>query len=746
MTDPHHRSADKVLRGVVKRVTYRNPENDYSVVRLAVEDEHEEVTVTGSHLGLSAGANVILRGEFERHPKFGLQFHAKSAEHVQPRSEEGMRRYLSGGFIKGIGEKTAGRIVRHFGEKSFEILHREPERLSEVPGIGRRKARQIQEAFALRRERMEIDSFFAEHNVSVRLAEKVYQKFGAATVETVKRNPYVLAYEIRGVGFLTADSLALKLGMPLDAPARLQAGLYYALEKAKEDGHCFLRREDLNTRTAKLLGLAHAPELDPHIAALSEEDYVRVSDGAVYLRSLFEAEQFVARFVAGRSERRPKGVLPEALLTQATAEAEAALGVQLSIEQREAVRCAAEYPLVAITGGPGCGKTTVIRALTTVFQRAGKVTALAAPTGKAAQKMAQVCGAPASTIHRLLGFDPVTNGFRYGPACPLHIGDDPPRQVDVLIIDEASMIDIQLARDLCSAIPRQATLILIGDKDQLPSVGPGRVFGDLLASRALKTVVLSRLFRRGEESLITTLAHTINAGITPDIPTPDGRITDAYFIERQDTQEAALMIERLAAELIPQKRGIAPHDITILTPSNLGPLGSVELNRRLQDRMNPRVPGSAVLAIGQREFRVRDRVCQRVNNYRIDRYGVFNGDTGTVYEVNPADRSIIVELWDGRLIHYPEAVLDQLSLAYALTVHRSQGSELPCVVLALHDAHYILLERQLLYTAVTRAKQLLFVVGTQRALKIAAQRTQTLRRCTLLHERIESALKEPNAC
>jgi exodeoxyribonuclease V alpha subunit len=388
-----------------------------------------------------------------------------------------------------------------------------------------------------------------------------------------------------------------------------------------------------------------------------------------------------------------------------------------------------------ITGGPGCGKTTIIKALTILFEKAGLAFALAAPTGRAAQRMSQVTAAPASTIHRLLKYDPTTTDFIFNARNPL--------PYDALIIDEASMVDIMLARDLFAAIQKRTILILVGDKDQLPSVGPGRVFGDLVSCKDIRVVALSKLFRRANESAINSVAYMINTGEVPSIPTPDGVTkSDAYFIQRDDTEESGRLIESLVADQIPKKFGFSGAEIAVLTPSNRGPVGTIELNKRIQEKLNPRASHSEdeILEIGDMTFRVGDRVCQRVNNYKIDPSGVFNGDMGTIYRVDREEQRLTVELWDGRLIEYPRGEIGQLSLAYAVTVHRSQGMEVPCVVFAIDNSHFTLLERQLVYTGVTRAKKLLIIVGSKRALGIAAKRAQTKRRCTLLLERISSIL------
>lgn len=729
-------SEEQLIRGVVRRVTFRNPENGYSVLQLAVEDHSEQITVVGSCLETSVGAHVIVRGVFKEHPKFGRQLSASSITETAPESPDALATWLGSGFIKGIGPKTAQKLVETFGQETVEIIQRHPEKLAAVEGIGSHKAELITSAFAGQSELREIMRFLLEHNISQNLALKIYERYGARAIETLSRDPYLLARTggLRGVGFLTADAIAMNLGLTPDSPQRLKAGVYYALEKAVDEGHCYLSLEMLCRRARLLLGLGDEYDLLPAVEGLAEEHALIREEDSIYLGHLLRAEEFVARFAADRAAPYETPEISQAAAEECLAWAESELKITFSHQQRQAVFDATHYPLLLVTGGPGCGKTTLIKALSLLFTRNNKRLALAAPTGRAAQRMAQVCGLPARTIHRLLKFDPSRNQFVHGITEPL--------EIDALIVDEASMIDLLLARDLLCAIPKHASLILVGDKDQLPSVGPGRVFGDLLTLREIRTASLSQLFRRAEESMITSVAHTINTGEMPTIPEPDGVTrSDAYFIAKSDAEEAALTVEKLVADQLPRKFQVEMRDICVLTPSNRGPLGTIALNKRLQDRLNPLRDPEQQLELGETVFRVGDRVCQRVNNYQIDEIGVFNGDLGEVYQVDRRRKSMTVEMWDGRLIRYEEGELSQLSLAYAVTVHRSQGSEIPCVVMVLHESHFTLLERQLVYTGVTRAKKLLVVVGSRRALSIASRKASTHRRCTRLRERIEQILR-----
>jgi exodeoxyribonuclease V alpha subunit len=697
-----------------------------------VAEQAQQITVVGNFLETPVGTHLMVRGSFIQHPKFGRQFSAKSVTETTPSTPEGIITYLSSGLIPGIGEKTATRIVKAFGDETLEVIHRDPERLAKLSGVGKKKAQAITEALAQQHDTRAIMQFLLEHNISPRLATKIKEKYDNRAVEVLSRDPYILARDIRGIGFSTADTIAMNLGIKPDSPARLKAGIYYAIEKASEDGHSYLPLEAAALRARSLLQIGEDIDLSPFVTQLVQEGYLVQEEDALYVKHLLRAEQFVADFIAGRAEPVSPQIDP-ALIEQNLNQAESELGIQFSAEQRQAVHFASTHRLMVITGGPGCGKTTIIRALAAVFTKANKRLLLAAPTGRASQRMAQVTGLSASTIHRMLRYDPITHGFFFGLRDPL--------PADAVIIDEASMIDVLLAKDLCAAVPANATLIFVGDRDQLPSVGPGRIFSDLISSNAVKVISLSRLFRRSEESSINSIAHLINSGSVPDIPQPDGVTkTDAYFLPRSDASEAAELIERLVADQIPKKFQIAAQDIVVLTPSNRGPMGTQVLNERLQQKLNPRSSEDEKISLPFGELRIGDRVCQRVNNYQIDDLGVFNGDIGYIYSINKEEKSLVVEMWDGRLVHYDSTDMTQLSLAYAITVHRSQGSEIPCVVLALHDSHYTLLERQLLYTAVTRAKKLLIVVGSKRALAIASKKASTKQRLSKLVDRIRKGL------
>lgn len=739
MTD-YTDNEQQVVLGVVERITYHNPENGYCVLKVAVADRREELTVVGFTGPIHIGSSIAARGRFCRHPKYGQQLEATQITETAPTTPAGLQRYLASGVVKGVGPKTAEALVEAFGNEVLEVIHRDPQRVAAVTGVGQRRAKLLSQAFNNQENRAEIERFLLEHNIGSSLAHKIINTYGLDTIEQISKNPYQLAHDINGVGFSTADSIALGLGFAPDSPPRLKAGLFWALDRAADDGHCFLPADQLRSRACQLLGLEENYDFTPQLEELFTDKYLIQRGDRLYLRRLADAEEVVTRFVATRCDSLTEPLMSPAAVATALTSAAGELNVKFSSEQEQAVADAANFQLLLITGGPGCGKTTVIRALAHLFRNSNHTLALAAPTGKAAQRMSEVCGLPAKTIHRLLRYDPIHQCFQCNANQPIHADEDPNREVDAVIIDEASMIDIQLAASLMAAMPRKAVLILVGDKDQLPSVGPGRVFSELLSLPEIRCVVLSQLFRRSEESHITTIAHTINAGIVPEIPEPDGETrSDAYFIPRRDPSEIATLVESLVAEQIPRKFGFQLDQILVLTPTNRGPLGTVELNRRLQNRLNPAGDSPSVI-VGHTELRINDKVCQRRNNYNIDEYGVFNGDIGRVHSIDPKDQELIVDLWDGRLIRYDRSSLRELSLAYTLTVHRSQGSEIPCVILVLHDSQYILLERQLLYTGITRAKQLLIIVGSRRALALATKRVTARRRFTSLAERITQAL------
>ncbi len=749
--NPGNLSTEEILlRGVVARITYQNAESGFGVIRVTPENigSEQETTVVGVFPStLSLGANIIARGAWQTHAKFGKQFRARSVTETEPTTTDALVKYLGSGSIKGFGPVLAERVVTAFGDDTLRILNDEPEKLRDVPGIGEKKFQEIRGAWEQKKNLREVLLFFQGHNVPLGLAQRIYNAYGDKAIEKVRENPYILARDVWGIGFLTADKIAQALGIDPRSSARIAAGLEYTLKRGGDDGHCFLPRDLLIAKASSLLSLADEERIAEILDQSIREGALISENESIYSPLLHLAEVQVAENLAARLTR---GVvfdkdIPEHLI-------EAACGrslvtsvpsgsgltenkvIRLSEKQKDAIRLAATEPLIVITGGPGCGKTTVVKTISSLYKSAGLSIKLAAPTGRAAQRLAEVCEMEASTIHRMLKFDPQTRGF-------VHDHNDP-LPVDAIIVDESSMIDISLASALLRAIPLGARIVIVGDADQLPSVGPGLFLSDLLQMKSAPRVLLDTLFRRAEESAITSIAYSINHSQVPEIPEPDGQTkSDAYFLPAKELTQAAELIERLVVEQIPKRFGFSGSDITVLTPMNQGELGVIALNKRLQARIRPHIPGTAEVNLGDNlVFRLGDRVCQRVNNYNITSGGVFNGDQGEIVGIDLESRSIRVKLWDGREVDYGQDAIYQLDLAYALTIHRSQGSEVPVVVLALHDSHTVLLERQLIYTAVTRAKKLLIVVGTKRALVLATKRARSRRRYTALTSRTENLL------
>ena len=743
------------LKATINRVTFHNEQTGFAVLRVEPESvvsgsnfaDKVEVTVVGEMpAGIRPGASIVARGRWREHPKFGSQFQARSITETRPTSQSALLRYLSSGAIKGIGSKLAERILEAFGEQTLEVLDNDIERLLEVSGLGEKKFEEIQSAWNQKQNLREVMLFFQEHNVSLSLAQRIFNHYGDRSIEVAKKNPYVLARDIRGIGFITADRIGHALGVDPRSPARILAGQIHVLQKAADDGHCFLPRDHLFSKVASLLQLEDYALFVEALEAGKQEGHVIEESAGVYLPALLAAEQRLVESLAARVIQAEEGLrqIPQDLVQRhseqqvSISSAADAAGVQtkvirLSEEQKRAVSLVGRHSLVVITGGPGCGKTTLVRSISSLFKAAGLNVKLAAPTGRAAQRLAEVCGMEASTIHRLLKFDPSKRSF-------LHDAKDP-LALDALIVDESSMIDISLASSLFQAIPDHARVVVVGDADQLPSVGPGLFLGDLLSIPQIVQVRLTNLFRRELESSITQIAHQVNAGKIPLIPQPDGMTqSDSYFLPVETPSAGAELVERLVVDQLPKKFGFGADEVTVLTPMNQGDLGIISLNRRLQECLVPIRPGLPRVKVGNIEFRLGDRVCQRVNNYNITQGGVFNGDQGKVIGIDVEKEGIIVQLWDGRELEYPSDALYQLDLAYALTIHRSQGSEVPAVILVLHDSHTILLERQLIYTGITRAKKLLIVVGTSTALGRGVKRARSKRRFTALVDRVQQEL------
>ena len=739
---------EEFFRGRVERIVFRSEQTGFSVMKVQAESESVVSHSTGSTetlvavipLTVRAGTDFIARGCWQNHPKFGRQFKARSFVEADPTSAAAVIRYLGSGAIKGIGPVLAKRIVDALGPDTLKIVDADPRRLLDVPGVGPKKYDEIVTVWQEKRASREILLFFQNYEISSAIAHRIIRHFGARSIEVVRENPYLLCDEVWGIGFLTADRIAQSLGIAPDSAQRLLAGVRYCLQTASEDGHVFLTRDALVSKTARLLQLDDPSPLEGSVDQAVSEAAVIAENGRYYTPELFAAEERLASALVHflRADAAPDISISESV-SDAVARGpvptrnSAIPTIRLSDQQQHAVRLAARSTLTVITGGPGCGKTTLVRALTDLFKRVGLRIRLAAPTGRAAQRLSEICDLEACTLHRLLRYDPQTRSFVHNESTPL--------ELDVLVVDECSMIDLPLAAALFRAIPFGTRVVLVGDADQLPSVGPGLFFADLLGLDVVPCVRLTNLFRRANESLITTVAHQINSGEVPSIPQPDGVTkTDAYFLPAANPEDAAALVEKLVVEQIPKRFGFQTGDITVLSPMNQGEIGVISLNRRLQRRLRADQLGGPRVRVAELEFHLGDRVCQRVNNYNLGENGVFNGDQGEVIGIDAEAQTLYVRFWDGREILYPADCIGQLDLAYAISIHRSQGSEVPAVVLVLHDSHTVMLERQLLYTAITRAKKLLVIVGTRRALILAAKKTRSKRRQSSLIDRVHEKL------
>jgi len=716
----------ETVTGSVESIVFRNDETGYTVCSVKTQGggvrQHDTlVTVVGSCAAIWEGEEIHAEGEWVRHPSHGQQFQAKTITCITPTSTEGIRRYLASGMIKGIGPKFAQRIVDHFGERTLEVIDKESGRLREVEGIGERRRKLIKESWTEQRDVREIMIFLQSHGIGTAKASRIYRQYGADAIAIVKRNPYRLCEDVWGIGFKTADAIALSVGIPHDSEVRARAGLIYTLQTESDEGHCFTPEPDLLLHAQALLDIT-VEILGDALSKEFEKGTLVKEEDRVYLRDLFRAETRVAASLT----RLLDAPQPFAPIDAAVAIpwAERKMGLNLAPLQREALRNAVTSKVSIITGGPGVGKTTIIRALTEIFGARKMDIRLAAPTGRAAKRMSEATGREAQTIHRLLKFNPSVGGFEFNI--------DNPLGGDCFILDETSMIDIRLMDQFLQALPDSATLILVGDTDQLPSVGPGNVLRDLIASGQVPCCRLDTIFRQDTSGLIVRNAHHVNHGEPFETHTGD---SDFYFVETGDPEKIIARTVELMTNRIPVKFKLDPlADVQVLTPMRRNLLGTENLNSVIQTALNPSGPS---LVRGCTHFRVNDRVMQLRNNYDKE---VFNGDIGFIKQVDTEDRALIV-LFDGRPVRYVQSELDELVLAYACSIHKSQGSEYPAVIVLLHTQHFKLLQRNLLYTAITRGKRLVMVVGSSRAVNIAIKANQVRERRTSLRERLRNAIQ-----
>ncbi len=696
-------------KGFIDRLTYHNPENGYTIARLAVEGQRERIAIVGTLASIQVGENVEVEGVWANHPKYGKQLKVEHYKAVYPSTLEGMQKYLGSGLIKGIGPRSAKRIVEHFGEETLDIIDEDPQRLAEVPKLGKKKVELIAEAWDEQRQIKDVMVFLQSHGITTGYAVKIFKTYGQEAIQKVRSDPYRLERDVDGIGFRIADRIAQRLGMERDAPARVQAGIRYLLSEAADEGHVYLPAVEMMERSVEILEI-NAELLPQALDALRANDGVVTEDLHYYLPPLHRAE-----VGAASSLKR----LLQAPAEELAVPAEAEDGLELAPAQKEAVELVATSKVLVLTGGPGTGKTTVTRRILRLLEAGGLKVALCSPTGRAAKRLSEASGREAKTIHRLLGFQPGERQFKKGY--------DDRLEVDALIVDEASMIDVVLLNALLRALPDHARLVLVGDIDQLPSVGPGNVLRDIIDSTEVPVVRLTQIFRQAQKSHIIRNAHRINSGEMPIVENQAD--ADFYFIQEGDPERVVEQVEELCTTRLPSYRGWDQrNDIQVLAPMYRGETGALNLNQRLQQRLNPH---GQVHSHRGAEFRVGDKVMQVKNNY--DK-GVFNGDIGTIERLD-AEKQVLYVRFDYTL-EYDQADLDQLTLAYAISIHRSQGSEFPVVVLPLTTQHYVMLQRNLLYTAITRAKQMIVIVGTSKALKLAIANDKVARRYTTLKDRL----------
>jgi len=728
----------ETLRGIVERVTYANEENGYSVVRLAVKGKLDLVTIVGNLADVNAGETLELEGTWTQHRKYGLQFQVEKYRTVLPATAEGIVRYLGSGLVKGIGPVMASRIVDKFGVDTLDVIEHEPQRLLEVLGIGHKRVSKVTSAWEEQKQIREVMIFLQGHGVRASWAVKIFKAFGREAVDVIQQDPYRLAREIRGVGFKTADRIAQNLGLPLDSLRRVAAGVAYALGEMANEGHVYAPQEELVAVAAEMLdvpaelvqGGVDALEAENDIyreafsypmAGAARDSAVR-EEQAVYLRPFYYGEVGVANRLQAMldcPETRLgvfRGVMWEALLTGGG-------DVQLSARQQEAVRTALTRKVTVLTGGPGTGKTTTVRTVIELLERYRCRYALASPTGRAAKRLSETTGRPAKTVHRLLGYNPA-EGFKHDETQPL--------DVDILVVDEASMLDLLLTNHLLKALHPSTHLLLVGDVDQLPSVGAGNVLRDVIESGRVPVVRLDLIYRQAEDSLIVTNAHRINAG---HMPLLSRTARDFFVFVQDDPDQASDLIVDIVQNRIPHKFGYRPmEDIQVLSPMYRGAVGVSHLNERLQAALNPPSARKAEQRLSGRAFRAGDRVIQLRNNYDLE---VYNGDVGRVQAIDAVNQALRVR-FDDRVVSYDWSEADELALAYAISVHKSQGSEYPAVVIPVMTTHYMMLQRPVLYTAVTRARELVVLVGSRRALAIAVRNDKVVQRYSGLSVRIAS--------
>jgi len=707
-----------LLRCVVERITYQNPENGYSVLKVKVKGYNDLVTLVGNLLEVPVGSVLLCRGEWKVDKRYGSQFVAATWEETMPATVYGIEKYLGSGLVKGIGPRFARAIVQRFGTETIDIIETEIERLYEVPNIGRKRVAKIRESWEKQKDIKNVMLFLQGYGVSTAYAAKIYREYGKESIDKVRENPYRLADDIWGIGFKTADGIAAKMGYEKEDPRRCRSGILYTLGQLSDEGHVYAGEEQLVKTAGQLLEAGETAIRDTLAGMLQAEDLILDKD-AIYLPPFYHAECGTSRRLRDLAESTGRSLF-DGLFDPSSLTAET--GIEYDEVQLAAIRQAVTSKVMVLTGGPGTGKTTTTQGIIAALKKAGLRVLLAAPTGRAAKRMSEATGMEAKTIHRLLEYNP-QDGYKRN--------DENPLEGDALIVDECSMIDILLMNNLLKAVPVGMRLVFVGDIDQLPSVGAGNVLRDIIDSQRIPVVRLVRIFRQAQKSRIVMNAHAINQGRFPD--TSNGRDTDFFFMREDDPERAAETIVRLVKERLPRAYRESPDRIQVLTPMQRGVVGAANLNLLLQQALNPSGPS---LGRGGYTYRQGDRVMQQRNNYDKD---VFNGDLGYIREVDTEERTLKVD-FDGKWVEYDITELDELTLAYATTIHKAQGSEYPIVVMPVLMTHFVMLQRNLIYTGITRAKKICVLIGAMKALAYAVRNVSVLKRNTSLRERLNPSL------
>ena len=710
-----------LLRCVVERITYQNPENGYSVLKVKVKGYNDLVTLVGNLLEVPVGSVLLCRGEWKVDKRYGSQFVAATWEETMPATVYGIEKYLGSGLVKGIGPRFARASVQRFGTETIDILETEIERLYEVPNIGRKRVAKIRESWEKQKDIKNVMLFLQGYGVSTAYAAKIYREYGKESIDKVRENPYRLADDIWGIGFKTADGIAAKMGYEKEDPRRCRSGILYTLGQLSDEGHVYAGEEQLVKTAGQLLEAGETAIRDTLAGMLQAEDLILDKD-AIYLPPFYHAECGTSRRLRDLAESTGRSLF-DGLFDPSSLTAET--GIEYDEVQLAAIRQAVTSKVMVLTGGPGTGKTTTTQGIIAALKKAGLRVLLAAPTGRAAKRMSEATGMEAKTIHRLLEYNP-QDGYKRN--------DENPLEGDALIVDECSMIDILLMNNLLKAVPVGMRLVFVGDIDQLPSVGAGNVLRDIIDSQRIPVVRLVCIFRQAQKSRIVMNAHAINQGRFPD--TSNGRDTDFFFMREDDPERAAETIVRLVKERLPRAYRDRPDRIQVLTPMQRGVVGAANLNLLLQQALNPSGPS---LGRGGYTYRQGDRVMQQRNNYDKD---VFNGDLGYIREVDTEERTLKVD-FDGKWVEYDVTELDELTLAYATTIHKAQGSEYPIVVMPVLMTHFVMLQRNLIYTGITRAKKICVLLGAAKALAYAVRNVSVLKRNTRLKERLNPSAALP---